>query len=180
MYVVQIPSLFSFADVTLHNRPLYQTQNNQWRALSSGTPVQPSTAFSYISRSFRQTTPHILGALRLLANSFTPQEINQKAWSLYTEFRPEADGWGQRSEVRCDAILALRKPASSGVSDTAAKSEAVDAIVKFEDADKVGVDDEDTSPERKKPRGMTLEEYEAALDEDTTFDDVNLDLYNHL
>ncbi|KAK0230875.1 hypothetical protein IW262DRAFT_1262902 [Armillaria fumosa] len=91
--------------------PLYQSQSNQWRALLNSKPAQPSSPFSYISRSFRQTTPHIIGALRLLAGSFTPKELNNKGWALYTEFRPSVNAWGERSEVRCETILNLRDPA---------------------------------------------------------------------
>ena len=30
-------------------RPLYQTANSRWRALSSNSPVAPGSAFSYIT-----------------------------------------------------------------------------------------------------------------------------------
>jgi hypothetical protein len=50
-----------------------------------------------------------MGALRLLAESYTPEELNGKAWALYTQFRPEVNEWGKRSEVTCSKILALRK-----------------------------------------------------------------------
>jgi hypothetical protein len=149
-------------------RPLFKTQNSQWRALSNGTVVQPSTAFSYISRALRQTTPHIIGALRLLAESFTPQEINAKGWGLYAEFRPEVQGWGDRAEVKCETILGLRK-ATSVSAEPAGKA---DAIVKSEPMPQV----EDCEPPLKKTRGLTLEEYEAVLNQDTTFDDIDLDL----
>ncbi|KAI0773438.1 hypothetical protein BC629DRAFT_1291076 [Irpex lacteus] len=153
-------------------RPLFQTQNESWRALSSNAPVSPASGFSYITRSLRQTAPFIVGALRLLAESYTPEELNKHGFSLYTEFRPDVTGWGGRAEVRCEKILSLRKGQSSGKSP----------LVKFEeDADKIEqslrVPDTDAAaePDTKKPRTMTLEEYEAALDEDDTFADVNLD-----
>ncbi|KAJ6539423.1 hypothetical protein B0H19DRAFT_1178960 [Mycena capillaripes] len=149
-------------------RPLYQTQTSQWRALSNGTAVQPSTAFSYISRALRQTTPHIIGALRLLAESFTPQEINAKAWGLYAEFRPEVNGWGERAEVKCETILGLRKKTS--IVEPAGK---VGAVVMT--GDTTTQQEEDPEPPHKKTRGLTLEEYEAALDQDTTFDEIDLD-----
>ncbi len=97
------------ADRQYCSRALYQVQSNQWRALVNGTPAQPSVAFSYISRSLRQTTPYIIGAMRLLAESFAPAELNQKGWDLYAEFRPVVSGWGERAEVKCDSILGLRK-----------------------------------------------------------------------
>ncbi|TFK43459.1 hypothetical protein BDQ12DRAFT_731481 [Crucibulum laeve] len=154
-------------------RPLYRTQTGQWRALSNGDPVPPSTAFSYISRSFRQTTPHIIGALRLLAGTYSRNELNKNGWGLYTEFRPTADEWGARSEVRCSSILALREKnaVALGYDPSVAESTAV----KVENVDEVANGVETDEPERKKARGMTLEEYEAALDEDTTFNDVDLD-----
>ncbi|KAJ6485137.1 hypothetical protein C8R47DRAFT_1130904 [Mycena vitilis] len=148
-------------------RPLYQTQNSQWRALSNGTAVQPSTAFSYISRALRQTTPHIIGALRLLVESYTPQEINAKAWGLYAEFRPEVKGWGERAEVKCETILALRKKIS--VIEPAGN---VGEVVMTDHA--TIQQEEDPEPPQKKARGLTLEEYEVALDQDSTFDDIDL------
>ncbi|KAE9410642.1 hypothetical protein BT96DRAFT_984149 [Gymnopus androsaceus JB14] len=159
-------------------RPLYQIHNDRWRALHSGAPTHPNTAFSYISRSLRQTMPFIIGALRLLANSFSPQEINEKGWGLYTQFRPAVEGWGNRSEVRCAVILALRNPpsvanASEGRQDTEQK--AVD-VVKYEPLDGDSEEPGSESPESNRTKGgLTLEEYEAALDEDHTFDDIDLD-----
>lgn len=133
----------------------------------NGTAVQPSTAFSYISRALRQTTPHIIGALRLLAESFTPQEINTKAWGLYAEFRPEVTGWGERAEVKCETILGLRKKTS--IIEPPGK---VDAVVMIENA----TQQEDSEPPHKKTRGLTFEEYEAALEQDSTLDELDLDL----
>ncbi|KAJ7276479.1 hypothetical protein B0H12DRAFT_24606 [Mycena haematopus] len=148
-------------------RPLFKTQNSQWRALSNGTVVQPSTAFSYICRALRKTTPHIIGALRLLVESFTPEEINARGWALYADFRPEVKGWGERAEVKCETILGLRK--STGSVKLAGK---IDAVVKSESIQY----EEDSEPPQKRTRGLTLEEYEAELDQDNTFDDIDLDL----
>ncbi|PBK72668.1 hypothetical protein ARMSODRAFT_1015507 [Armillaria solidipes] len=114
--------------------PLYQSQSNQWRALLNSKPAQPSSPFSYISRSFRQTTPHIIGALRLLAESFTPKELNNKGWALYTEFRPSVNGWGERSEVKCETILNLRNPAVKAAEATGTSKEVSSSdVVQFEE-----------------------------------------------
>lgn len=154
--------------------PLYQTQTQQWRALSNGSPVKPSTAFSYISRAFRQTTPYIVGALKLLADSFSAEEVNGLAWSLYAEFRPTVDQWGARSEVNCSTILDLRK---KDVGSTQCVPNPED-IIKHED---VAEEDEAEAPTpaRKKAKPLSLEEYEAALDQNFTYDDVDLDLGKH-
>lgn len=114
------------------HRPLYQTQSSQWRALSSNTPALPGTAFSYISRAFRQTTPSIVGALRLLAASHSPQELNEVGYGLYTEFRPAVEGWGKRGEVRCETILKLRKTTKT---EGAGGGSEPTHVVKYENVD---------------------------------------------
>ncbi|KAF8138409.1 hypothetical protein EV363DRAFT_1252028 [Boletus edulis] len=144
-------------------RPLYKTQSSKWRALVSGSPAIPSTAFSYISRAFRQTTPYIVGALRLLAASYPPQELNKVGFSLYAEFRPTVDGWGKRGEVRCERILSLRKKGSGDTLDT--------PISDVHRSDSQGVPGEHPS---KKARTFTLGEYEAAPDEDPGLDEEKL------
>ncbi|KAG1755615.1 hypothetical protein EDB19DRAFT_1955866 [Suillus lakei] len=166
-----------FVDL-LGRRPLYQTQNETWRALDNTSPALPSTAFSYISRAFRQTTPYVMGALRLLAESFPPPELNSKGFGLYAEFRPDVDEWGKRGEVRCERILSLRKKDRSTVAETTAKGEVVKLQVNHDLKAAEGAGEIQSGPsegpEHKKARTMTLEEYEAALDQDDTFDDVDL------
>ena len=66
-----------------------------------------------------------MGALKLLAESYTPEELNRKAWALYTQFRPEVNEWGKRSEVSCRKILALRK---QHVESPAAKKEPLPTV----------------------------------------------------
>jgi len=123
--------------------------------------------------------------LRLLANSYGPQELNEKGFGLYAEFRPNVEGWGGRGELRCDKILALRRETIPGeikpkITSVCEVEEPTEGFVKVEGADEPGLralemSDEQEAPERKKPRGLSLEEYELALDQDTTFNDVDLD-----
>lgn len=71
--------------------------------------------------------------MRLLANSFEPNELNQKVglnesqafcfsnqvaeqypslsqgYGLYLDFRPESDGWGKKAEMKMSTILDLRR-----------------------------------------------------------------------
>ncbi|KAH8105877.1 hypothetical protein BXZ70DRAFT_917193 [Cristinia sonorae] len=153
--------------------PLYQTATEHWRALSGGTPVSPSAAYSYITRTLRQTAPQIVGALRLLGTSYSPTELNEKGYSMYLEFRPNVDGWGKKGEVKCSTILALRgenkrEGEEDHIANNVVKVEAEDVKV---DEDKIAVR---SAP--MKTRGMTLEEYEAALDAEDDFDDLDLNL----
>ncbi|KAF4602044.1 hypothetical protein EYR40_005245 [Pleurotus pulmonarius] len=162
-------------------RSLYETQNGQWRAILNGSPASPGTAFGYISRSFKHLTPFVLGSLQLLAQSYSQKEINEKAWGLYAEFRPTVDGWGQRSVMKCADILALRKPAdtTAGKDPDAPADVSLDAV-KYaasptNDTNCTG-DEEVKEPDKKRVREMTLEEYEDMLNQDTTFDNINLDI----
>lgn len=141
--------------------------------------MAPASAYSYVTRSLRQTAPNVVGAMRLLAQSFTPDYLNKYGYGLYTSFRPEVSGWGGRGEIRCAKILDLRSRGPS-TSNTARE----DVPVKVEDAVKAEdtVDgivcetaDKEDEPEAKRSRGMPLEEYEAAIDDDDTFAQVDLD-----
>jgi len=166
-----------YVDLLGRRIPLYQTRTETWRALTNASPALPSTAYSYISRAFRQTTPYVIGALRLLAESFPPPELNEKGFALYAEFRPDVDGWGKRGEVRCEQILSLRKMDRSTMSAVTAKGTVVklESNSDFWQGEASGTQSS-TAEERehKKARTMTLEEYEATLDQDNTFDDVEL------
>jgi len=173
-----------YVDLMGRRVPLYQTASGSWRALSSGAPVAPTAAFSYITRALRQTAPHVLGALRLLAASYAPAELNRKGFSLYADFRPSVEGWGHRGEVKCASILALRRVGAK--IESAEEASDVRTLVKIEQSDEDGTGavgdpimsvEGQEGPASKKPRAMTLEEYEAALDADSTFDyfGVNID-----
>ncbi|KAJ3488378.1 hypothetical protein NLI96_g2901 [Meripilus lineatus] len=147
-------------------------------------------SYSYIKRSLQQTTPQIIGALRLLSQTYSPSEINTQGYSLYVDFRPEVGGWGKKGQVKCEKILSLRKQKhpESPQQDvrpqpTTTKEEAPQACgademivpVKIErlDVDNDKIEDTashgDEEPDRKKIKGMSWEEYEAALDADDTF-----------
>lgn len=58
--------------------------------------------------------------------------------------------------------------------------ESTKGFIKVENAGGPGfvshdVSDKQEAPDRKKVRSLSLEEYEAALDQDTTFQDIDLD-----
>jgi len=161
-----------YVDLIGRRIPLYKknlpTENTQWRALSALNPVPPSTAYTYITNSLRQTTPFVIGALRLLAQSYEPNELNRKGFALYADFRPDVEegqkGWGKKGEVKCQRILSLRK-----------KGPVVAPVSNFKSEDVVKTEELLLEqPETKKPRLLTLEEYEAALDADPGFEDIDL------
>ena len=121
----------------------------------------------------KQTTPYILGAMRLLAESYEPEELNRKGFSLYCEFRPDIEpgksGWGKRGKVPCEVILKLRKVKVNGegegpafnVTEDTKPSPIVQHIPKVEDDPEAG------EPLSKKPRVDNT----GGLDEDELFGD---------
>lgn len=125
-----------------------------------------------------------MGALRLLAASFTPAELNAKGFSLYAEFRPHADGWGQRGEVRCSTILSLRKAHTGGKGagnpvPSDLETPLVNSVVKVFTGDESETRDRDSAGEEaptKKPKRGSPErdEFDKVLDDEFLFDDFDL------
>jgi hypothetical protein len=114
-----------YVDLLGRRIPLYRIASGSWRAFttedSNGTSTPggggaaPSAAYSYITRALRQTAPAVLGAMRLLAESYDdPVELNRMGFSLYADFRPDVNGWGKRGELKCETLLELRKKGQKG------------------------------------------------------------------
>lgn len=155
-------------------------QDGAWRGLSSGSIVSPSTAFSYLQRSLRQQLGAVIGALRLLAESFEPKELNEKGYGLYCEFRPESEGgvkgWGQKADMRLETILGLRKGVGEeerkGESEEGEGEEVLDG---FGEGEEGGADEDDGAPPGRKRQKVEPEpdgesgdkdEFDLALEDD--------------
>ncbi|KAG1813758.1 hypothetical protein EV424DRAFT_1541733 [Suillus variegatus] len=123
--VNRAPLMTAWATVVAEHLGFEREENETWCALDNSSPALPSTASSYISRAFRQMTLYVIGALRSLAETFPPPELNNKGFGLYAEFRPDVDGWGKCGEVRCEQTLSLRKKDRSTVTETAVKGDVV-------------------------------------------------------
>ncbi|KAI5124919.1 hypothetical protein M0805_007347 [Coniferiporia weirii] len=149
-------------------RPVYANRSSEWRALVKGEPVEPASAFAYVSRAFRQTLPFIMGAMRLLAETFPAPELNEKGFGLYAEFRPAVNGWGKRAEMRCAAILGLRKTRTIEQPERAESTDANSAEGADRDIVRIttveGIDAHAEEPSHKRVKQMSVEEYEALLD----------------
>jgi len=145
--------------------PLLSDKDGQWRALTpAGTPVWPESAYSYMTNALRQTTPYIIGAMRLLAATYTAAELNQKGFGFYASFRPQVEQWGGRSTVRCKDILELRKkPPKETDSDGREQSgtEYTCGADKFISKRTAALSSR---------AGLSLEEYEAALSREDPYE----------
>ena len=117
----------------------------------------------------RQTTPNIVGAMRLLAGSYEPEELNRIGFSLYCDFRPEIEpgknGWGKRGKVSCETILKLRKERAEQGSVVGDINEDVKPTPTIHHIPKVEDDLGGEGPRSKKPRANDAGE----LDEDELF-----------
>lgn len=136
-----------YVDLLGRRVPLYRSASGAWRAFtaedsSGGGGGTPGAAYGYITRALRQTAPAVLGAMRLLAESYSdPTELNRVGFALYADFRPEVTGWGKRGELRCEVLLALRKKQNAGLgsSSTDAETGVIDvghqSVLKYETSD---------------------------------------------
>ena len=98
--------------------------------------------------------------MRLLAKTYSPQELNRIGFSLYAEFRPEVAGWGKKGEVKCETILRARR-SGTAVTERAARVPHGPPVLETVQ-----------EPDMKRPKVETsVEEYEAALD-DKGYDDM--------
>ncbi|GAA5932059.1 hypothetical protein JCM3775_004228 [Rhodotorula graminis] len=98
-----------FVEILGRKVPVLSTQNGEWRAISKGLVADPGKAFAYMRNAFRQQLGAVVGSMRLLADSFSPAELNTKGYGLYLDFRPDVDGWGKKAELRMSTILGLRR-----------------------------------------------------------------------
>ncbi|GAA5850904.1 hypothetical protein JCM8547_009127 [Rhodosporidiobolus lusitaniae] len=107
-HLTEVGSSQPFVEILGRKVPVLSTQNGEWRAISKGVVADPGKAFAYVKGAFRQQMGAVVGAMRLLAESFTPADLNKKGYGLYLSFRPEVEGWGKKGELRMSTILDLR------------------------------------------------------------------------
>lgn len=120
----------------------------------------------------KQTTPYVLGAMRLLAGSYEPEELNRTGSSFYCDFRPGIEpgksGWGKQGKVSCEAILKLRKetvdPKEEGVVEDF--NDAAEPVPDIQHTLEVKDKSEGGEPRPKKSRVDDTGE----LDEEELFD----------
>ena len=81
------------------------------RAVSKGKPIEPASVERYLEGKFGEAYDDARAALRSLAKAYTPQELADHAYGLYTKFRPEIPGgkkgWGAEGRLSLDRIRKL-------------------------------------------------------------------------
>ncbi|KAK8849477.1 hypothetical protein IAR55_004810 [Kwoniella newhampshirensis] len=160
--------------------PIIERPDGTCRAIQKGVPVGPSQAYLYITKTFKDYTAHVLGAMKLVADSYEPEELNRLGLHLYNDFKPDVVEWGQRGILELAKVLetvkgpiatddAEKKAQLPSSSQTAPSSDPIDdpdiKDIK-EDLDPDGKEDvaEEERSRKKVKVEMTVEEYEALLD----------------
>jgi hypothetical protein len=101
--------------------------------------------------------------MRHLANSFEPADLNAKGYGLYCEFRPPAERWAEKSELRLESILNLRRFLTHGKQAKSVKKE--------EDAEESTTSPKRIDEEADMPSPSKKVKTEA--DEEKEFDDLD-------
>jgi hypothetical protein len=82
------------------------------RAVERGRPADPERALRYLQGKFGESLASTERAMRLLASSFPPDQLDVEAYSLYERFRPVVEkgkrGWGAEGVLDLDKVLGLR------------------------------------------------------------------------
>ncbi|KAJ9092536.1 hypothetical protein QFC21_006767 [Naganishia friedmannii] len=115
--------------------PVIQRADGTWRGVLKGMPVEPYRAHSYISKNFSHATPYVIGALRILAQSYTVDELQEQGYGMYVSFRPDVSGWGDRAVLYCSNII-----------DMIPEEKRVDDVDEERKPDVISVDDTDDAP----------------------------------
>jgi hypothetical protein len=81
------------------------------RAVVKDKPIDPDRVRKYLHGKFGDDYDAVRNAMTELAESFDPEELADRAYDLYTEFRPEIPkgkkGWGAKGDLDLELIRGL-------------------------------------------------------------------------
>jgi hypothetical protein len=83
------------------------------RATVKGEEIDPKSVERYLDKKFGEKLADVRTALEALAQAYPPQELEQRAYALYEQFRPSIPegkiGWGAAGELNLERIRKLAK-----------------------------------------------------------------------
>ena len=92
--------------------PAVQTEHGL-RAIVKGDEIDPKSVERYLSKKFGDGLADARSALETLAQTYSPQELEQQAYSLYEKFRPKIPegtrGWGAAGDLSLERIRDMAK-----------------------------------------------------------------------
>jgi hypothetical protein len=81
------------------------------RAVIESKPIEPAGVERYLGSKFGDALPEVRAAMKKLANALNPDELAQRGFGLYEQFRPIIPegvvGWGAKGELDLDGIRKL-------------------------------------------------------------------------
>lgn len=81
------------------------------RAVSKGKPIDPASVERYLEGKFGEAYGETRAAMQELAKAHRPHALAERAYGLYTKFRPEIPagkkGWGARGRLSLDRLRDL-------------------------------------------------------------------------
>lgn len=100
--------------VQLMGRSIPATRGEKgYLALDKGKPMDPESVRRYLDKKFGDKLETVMDAMRELAGSYGRKELEQSAFGLYEEFRPQipkgTQGWGAKGEMDIGRIKRLAK-----------------------------------------------------------------------
>ncbi|MEJ2603245.1 MAG: hypothetical protein P8172_08100 [Gammaproteobacteria bacterium] len=95
----------------LHRAVPATRKDGEIRALSKDEPVSPDSVRRYLEKKFGDALDETREAMTALAGAYRPQELADRAYALYEEFRPDVPagrkGWGAEGRLYLDTIRRL-------------------------------------------------------------------------
>ncbi len=83
------------------------------RATDKGQPADPQNVRRYLEKKFGWSLGEVKEAMQALAKAYPPEELEDRAFSLYEKFRPEipegVKGWGAAGELDLEKIHRLAR-----------------------------------------------------------------------
>jgi hypothetical protein len=81
------------------------------RAIVGDKPIEPVGVETYLQGKFGADLPAVRQVMRQLAEAFSPEDLTERAMSLYEQFRPAIPpgvrGWGAKGELKLDLVRSL-------------------------------------------------------------------------
>ncbi|MHB8055738.1 MAG: hypothetical protein ACYDH3_10885 [Candidatus Aminicenantales bacterium] len=113
---VEKPKVEGFVPVELLGRLIQAGDFGEGlRAVEKNRPIGPEGVRRYLEEKFGEAFADVKKAMRELAASFSPRDLNAKGFSLYERFRPSipdgVHGWGAKGSLDLKRIRSLAKKA---------------------------------------------------------------------
>ncbi|MBD3160994.1 MAG: hypothetical protein GF346_02405 [Candidatus Eisenbacteria bacterium] len=100
--------------VEICGRPIPAKQTEEGvRAVVRDEAIDPQKVLAYLHRAFGEELIEVRASMGELAKALDPDELRERAYALYEEFRPQIargrSGWGQKGTLDLEAIRRMAR-----------------------------------------------------------------------